>query len=333
MENRIFIGDIEMVSPFKRICYVAMILGFYPIDYTNDAVDNNIIYGEKLKDLKHRLTYLQCMRILLSTGIKDLSIMDKLFVEKNWKSLFDEIDNYNIDMGKVDSGLWRYFRSYSLESSGIGFHSKDVQHRLYLNINLEYRAYFAKTFIEHCVKEKISYYFKVLAQKGQTDTIVIYVDNDENLTSTVNVINDIFSNEKVWTKVTKEPAPHLYRINDFIGYGFEPPLIDGHKLSYTELMKECERSANDEIIKLRNKVLSDFKNGNIYPTNDSRILIPSKNEINILINSNSTQKFEIFKKYFQYILEIYGNEIMKILNKIEETRNNKLNTEHSVIKK
>lgn len=58
-----------MISPFRRICYIAMLLNFYPCDYTIDNLDGNIIYGEKMDKLKHGLIYLQYRRLLLSSGI------------------------------------------------------------------------------------------------------------------------------------------------------------------------------------------------------------------------------------------------------------------------
>ncbi len=78
-------------------------------------------------------------------------------------------------------------------------------------------------FIEYCVRENLPYYFKVFGHKGQTDTIVIYVDTDEHLKRIIDIIEQIYNDKKVFKDVTKEPSPHLYKVSDYIGYGFEPP--------------------------------------------------------------------------------------------------------------
>ena len=316
-------------KPFKRIDYVAMLLFSTPYDYTNDYEDNKIHYGEELINLRCRLAYLQYLRFLKSKGIeidKNPQI-NKLFNEKRWEELLNELDKYNVGEEIVDGGPWRYFRSHSHESTGIGFHSKDVKHRLYLNVALKYRALFAKTFIEYCVKNAIPYYFKVLTRKGQTDTIVIYIDTDDNLKSTIDIINRIYKEHTYFSSVTKKPPGHLYLVNDYIGYGFEPPVDEnGEKQSYTQFMKSCVTiPISEKINKLKLRILNDFNNGVVYPLNNNLgVVIPSQNEIIGFAKLSKIDKLSFFRKYFQYILAIYGNEITNIMDELEQNANNKL---------
>lgn len=325
------IDDIKKNKPYKRISFLAMLLGFHPNYYTKDFEDEEIIYGEKKDALRYALTYLQCKKSLQANGLTDFSKLDNLYSLQKWDELFAELNRYMYKDGVIDSGCWRYFRSYNFEKNSKNFHSEEVNHRLYLTIGLEYRDFFAQTFMEYCNAYNLPYYFKVLTIKGQTDTFVIYIDNEENLKATIDIINTIYKDMPKLKNVTKEPAPHLYRVNDHIGYGFEPKL-NGKKMSYTQLIKTSAGLLDPKIINLKKRILSDFKMGRIYSINNPKIIVPTKNEVCNFISYDKKNKFIFFKKYFSYILSVYGNDIVEIMSEIEENVNNGYINNSNIVK-
>lgn len=311
-------NNIKMVEPFKRKSYVAMLLSFYPGYYTNDYDDADIMYGQRKYDnLNRQLKYIRSKRLLIQKGFTDISLLSELFKKNDMASVNKIFNQYKIDKSIISKNeQWEYFRSYSLEGNNIShFHKEDIKHRLYLTIGLEQRGNFVNNFITNCVNNNIPYYFKVFPHKGQTDTVVIYINSDYNLEKTINVINAMYLNANM-QKVkdsTKKPAPHLFKINEYIGYGFEPN-ING--LSYTQFIQECEYSVSDKCNSLRKRILNDFNNGNIYLINN--IKSPTKEEVIKFCQFNKNEQYLFFINYFKYILSVYGSYITEILDEIKQ---------------
>ena len=324
MQNSEFeqvLREIPMTTPFRRKSYIAMLLGFSPYYYTKDYEDDSIMYGNKQFDkLAKDITYLQIKNLLLKNGFKDIHLLQQYFNNSNWKSINNLLKAYNANTSIIDEGLWRYFKSYSLEEDNDSFHHNDIKHRLYLDIRPGQRAKFADLYINECKKAKIPYYFKVFAHKGQTDTIVIYIDSVENLKSSINIINKIYHNiaNNDIKNSTKNTPPHLFKINDYIGYGFEPR-HDDRIISYKMFIEDCAFFVNDKRNKLRKKILNDFSNGIIHKTNCMKV--PTADEIKNFCGISRKEQSLFFSKYFSYIIIVYGTEIREILNEIEQNMN------------
>ena len=311
-------------KPFNKMSYIAMLLGFYPINYTMDYREHEIIYGEKLTELHYKLIYLKYLRLLKSMGVKDLSKLQEHFSSKDWANLFTELGKYNIDKDKVDGGVWNYFKSYSLENNSNGFHGEDVKHRLYLNVAVEDRAFFAKSIVDACVLNNIPYYFKVFTGKDQTDTIVLYFNNEENLLKTAEILNNLINGNERLKKGTRRVSPHLYRVTNYIGYGSEPPEVNGERYSYTQLMKECAYASSDKISKLKRRIFDDFDNGRLFRTGTQ--LVPSRSELINFRKLNREEKSKFFHKYLEYLKEVYGSDMFEITGEIEERFEKLVNT-------
>lgn len=317
-------NDFHMTKPFRRKSYVAMLLGFYPCYYTLDYEDSEIMYGQKNFDkFDSDMNYISCKRLLLKAGFRDEKLIHKLY-EENREKFGDFLHVYNVPWTSQIKGGWYYFKSYYFENKNFGFHKEDIQHRLYLTIGLNQRGKFAEEFIDECVDNGVPYYFKVFGHKGQTDTVVIYCKDEENLKSTIGVINKIYANtdNKGIRDNTKLPAPHLYKVNDYIGYGMEPK-IDGRDLSYRIFIQECGSSVNDKAMDLRRKILDDFNNGTLYRVNN--ISTPNINVARSFASASRREKFQIFDKYFPYINAVYGKEIHDIVDGVEQNLNTRLN--------
>lgn len=317
-------SDFHMTKPFRRKSFIAMLLGFYPCDYTLDYEDNEIMYGQKSFDkFDEDMNYISCKRLLLKFGFRDEKLIHKLY-EENRKKFDDLLHAYKVPWASQIKDGWYYFKSYYFENKKFGFHKKDIQHRLYLTIGLNQRGKFVEKFIDECVDNGVPYYFKVFGHKGQTDTVVIYCKDEENLESTIGVIDKIYASvdNKDIRDNTKLPAPHLYKVNDYIGYGMEPK-IDGRDLSYTTLIKECDFSVNGKAMDLRRRILEDFNNGTLHSVNN--INTPSINVARSFTSASKSEKFQIFNKYFPYINAVYGKEIHEIVDEVEQNLNTRLN--------
>lgn len=140
---------------------------------------------------------------------------------------------------------WMYFKSHHLNPNNEHhpIKSNNVRHRLYLTVDTEKRAEITKKIIEECNKRQLPYNFKVhinfnkRKENQQSDTIVIYLENEEQVVQYTNLINEIIENNSELKSHIHKPSPHLGIINDYIGYGFEPKLNSG-KTSYSKLLKQ-----------------------------------------------------------------------------------------------
>lgn len=302
------VDTVNRNNPLTRFEYLMMMLGYGPVFHdkcTIDREDDKIIYGDKIIQHKAMLLGLSCSRLWSKpqyANEKKFSIIKEMFSRKEYVDICYYVYN-NYDFYKKHGIIFNssrdfyYFKSKNLDKSKNDFSSGDVKHRLYLTIGLEERAWFSKYFIEDCVKENMPYYFKVFNSKGQTDTVVIYCDNKENLLKYVNIICDIYDREPRLKKVTKTPPPHLCKVNEYIGYGFEP--FEDHSISYTQFMKECYLSVAEKCKSLRNKIENTYR---IYGFD----------------KMNKDEKYKFIEKNKKHFYKTFGLEINEILNEIGE---------------
>ncbi len=195
----------------------------------------------------------QTMLKVLSNVLKSEDNLEN-FINKNAETaerVFGIGEHTVEDRGKtyINSVGWFYFKSHHLNPNLSNNHirSDKVKHRLYLTVDTNERAEIANKIIEKCNQKGIPYNFKVhinfkkRKENQQSDTIVIYLADEEQVVEYVNFINEIIEENKELRKHIHKPSPHLGIVNDYIGYGFEPRLNQG-RTSYSKLLKESVSS-------------------------------------------------------------------------------------------
>ena len=293
---------IKRNNPFSNPGFYAMILNFCPYYYTKDKEDNNIHYGDSLTQLNARLLYLKILELKKNGNNKDeYDAMKVMFKNKEYDKLIKYFyENPNLSNEKEHMNIWMYYSNDLLGSHNPGFSKNDIKYRLYLNVNVDYRAFFSKKIIEFFEKNKISYFFKDFTHKGQTDNVVLYIDSEETLLNTINGINEILEINPEYKKYIKDVPPHLCKINDYIGYGFNPSIHNGYEreLSYTQFIQECEKEiSNDFRHTLRKKIIADIS------------VLLSKTNSKPFEEFTKREQYEFFINKFPYIYSINKNEI------------------------
>ena len=217
----------------------------------------------------------------------------------------DSVDEKN----KRPYGLgWFYFRSQALNPRDIQYEIKneDVKHRLYLTVDSENRAKMVSRIIEKCNEKRLPYNFKVhinFAKKKenqQSDTIVIYLSEENQVVKYVNLINEILDEDKDLKSHTYKTSPHLGIIDNYIGYGFEPKLEVG-KTSYSKLMKQSvagcstKKMAIDIFSFLADKDIR--RRYDVFTTQGMRVCKPSEmEEMKLETPERYGELLEIIKK-------------------------------------
>lgn len=146
---------------------------------------------------------------------------------------------------------WFYFRSNALNPGDIQdeIKSENIKHRLYLTIDSENRAKMCSRIMTKAKEKGLPYYFKVhinfnkRKENQQSDTIVIYLSDENQVVEYVNFINEILYEDKNLQGHTYKASPHLGIIDEYIGYGFEPKMEVG-TMSYSQLLKKSVSGCN-----------------------------------------------------------------------------------------
>lgn len=155
----------------------------------------------------------------------------------------------NIDTtssGKIYSTSWIYFRSSQLDPNDLleYIDSKNIKHKLYISVDDEYKALISEKIINKCKKRNLPYEFKVYLnfndeiEYQRSDSIVIYLAEEEQVEEYVDLINEIINENLELIDHIHKPAPHLGILNDYIGYGFQPRMLT-QKISYSEFLKNA----------------------------------------------------------------------------------------------
>lgn len=244
---------------------------------------------------------------------------DKLssFLKKHHKKIEQILGlmSHTDENGKLKPIGWMYFKSHHLNPNNEHhpIRSSNVRHRLYLTVDAEKRAEITKRLIEECNKRQLPYNFKVHINfktgrgNQQSDTIVIYLETEEQVVKYTNLINEIIENSLELKSHIHKPSPHLGIINNYIGYGFEPKLASG-KTSYSKLLKQAiPFSLVKNIAKNILQILSnnDLKNAENY-----------LNLANKVQKEGSIEDIDRLKKLYE---KYFRRENLK-LDEIEEIR-------------
>ena len=221
---------------------------------------------------------------------------------------------------KVTKANWVYFDSLTINNKG--YHKADVKHRLYIDISPKYRNVLIQMILDELTKEDMSFKFKAFCGKDQTDTIVMFIDSDENLLKNIDIVNKCFRKMSVkypndFMKNINKASRRLYAVGEYLGYGFEPLRINGEKLSFTNMLDEkiC-RASWDKRNKIKDKIESDAKNGKIY--NVGSVLKPSKEELINYSNLSYSGQANFILKYYDYFDLAYNDLFAEIKQIIRE---------------
>ena len=147
-----------------------------------------------------------------------------LFLNED-EAMTETIDRYR--WNRMDDPTWihvssLYVNSYQEENF-------DVEHRLYLNMELIDTYKIVNLFLKGCEERNLPYYFKFDRTGSRDDSLVIYSDT-LNLANYISILEDIKNKHKDLSEKIKRPPILTGMVNEFIGYGSEP--LD-KKSSYT----------------------------------------------------------------------------------------------------
>ena len=243
----------------------------------------------------------------------------------------DEKSKFPIDVG------WFYFRSQVLNPGDIQseINTGNIKHRLYLTVDSENREKMASRIIEKCKEKRLPYEFKVhinfkkKKQNQQSDTIVIYLSEEEQVVEYVNFINEILEEDKDLKAHTHKASPHLGIIDEYIGYGFEPQL-EGDKTSYSKLLKKVTSGCRTKEMAIRIfSFLSDKNARRMYDGSTPkgmRVYKPSEwedikleaperyEELLEIIKSGkpTSEEYEMIRKYLSRYFKLENMEVDEI---------------------
>lgn len=302
-------------------------LGFTTIESYHQLL--SVALNEYLKNMetfeKYKKKYpnatLEKFNTMKKTLTNVINNLDKLgdFLKLNSEYLEKTIGlmNQTSEEGMLWQAGWMYFKSHHLNpnSEKNPIHSKDVKHRLYLTVDTEQRANMVKKIIQKCNEKKLPYNFKVHTnfkkkkENQQSDTIVIYLCEENQVLEYVNFINDILKESPEICSHVHKPSPHLGIINNFIGYGFEPET--DKKTSYSKILKE---SLPTNIIAQYSKKIINFlsdaearRRYDVFTTEGHRILKPSeyyKLELESAENCKTLGKIPVFDRNVSDIIRL-----------------------------
>lgn len=139
-----------------------------------------------------------------------------------------------------------HFRTVDIKpDKGDTYHTKNIHHRLYLNIDRKNIHKVAKKIVEKCEAKDLSFYFKILESSTiEKDESLVLYSSDENLLSYYEILQEIGKEMPEITQNTERPVLLAGLLDDWIGYGTEPD-IPGSRLSYNKLRSNIMEEALD----------------------------------------------------------------------------------------
>ena len=320
----------NLVSPLQNIEFWAMILcdkryrcfdGAFSKshNYNLGSINNIEEYRDFIKNIA---------KIFINSNPNQTDFSDKLN-DNNWLDTFLKKNIHAFGKQKIfqDGKLyfgcanWFYINNYNLQHNnqcGI-IQSDNIKHRLYLTFDHKTRIKFAELLVEKCNKKKYPYNFKILLStyerqdNMQSDTVVIYLENEQQVLDYVNMIEEIMEENQTLKNHTFKPSPHLGIINSYIGYGYEPR-IDGKKTSYSSFLKKRLLEQVSTIISIAEEILtimSDSMLRDNFLLHDCNLTYREIEKCNFL----SCEKYYKFKeKYMNPNAKIASNEYEEMKN-------------------
>lgn len=103
--------------------------------------------------------------------------------------------------------------------------------------------------VEKCNEHQLPYYFKFAKRGNRDDTAVIYSDT-ENLMRYIEILREIKQEHPELAEIAKEPPCLTGKIDNWIGYGSEPPETpEGEKQSFNSLRETVLENAIEKEMK------------------------------------------------------------------------------------
>lgn len=241
----------QIQNPLDDIDIIKMLIYGYIDNYPAYFLATNCLYKENKKEdinqknefyslifntWKNNIINMNNERIsyLLKQGKieKDFLILKKYLLNIPNMSSVSEIDIFWENIEK-DEQIKNILCKYSYEHWSIWHHiyaSKillndelnfDVEHRLYLNVDLSSIHEIMKYYLEKCFKYNIPFYFKYWEQTTRNDCIVIYTNTD-NLAKNIEILREIKKEHPELSSRIYYPPILTGPIDEWIGYGSEP---------------------------------------------------------------------------------------------------------------
>ena len=167
---------------------------------------------------------------------------DICFAEYNNKNVEDFFKNYVKNCLNSNAYSFKYASSaFSLSKTQ---RDVDVEHRLYLNVDIKDIYKLAVYLIEKFEKYDLPYLFKFSGYLQRNDSLVIY-SSTEYLTKNIEILNEIKKEHPELEKSISEPISFAGTIDNWIGYGSEPEEKDSFNIKRSNIVY----SIIDETIK------------------------------------------------------------------------------------
>ena len=186
---------------------------------------------------------------------------------------------------------------------------------------------------EKCNEKGLPYCFKMrvggsTTKACESDTIVIYLETEEQVVEYINIINEIIEENKELKDHIHKPSPHLGIVSEYIGYGFEPDNKGknrGDQKSYSEFIKASHETASElrpdlfksvglfnstckRIIKLMRDNYKNFtilcSEYNLY-SGEEKIDLPTIEELNFILAPHKEEELDKANELLRKALTVY----------------------------
>ena len=255
---------------------------------------------------------------------KYLKTIPDLFTEEEVNRFFFSNNKYGEEINKY---RWNNFSQdptwQHVSSRYVNVHQQDkinVEHRLYLNMELADTYKMAYLLVIKCTEKNLPYYFKFDRMGTRDDSIVIYSDT-ENLGNYIELLNEIKQENPDLVSRFQKPPLLTGKIDGYIGYGSEPL---EKRTSYTKKRSEMIENIIDDETKKWVIVNQDLQIG--YKGTQ----IPFKTYLSKKVTANFVQKLkkdfehkasfssseEAMREYGYSLQDLYSQQLQSGLEKI-----------------
>lgn len=183
------------------------------------------------------------------------------YMNEDFDKLFDLLmqDGYREDLRNIRNGdYWVHIRS----SGPLG---KNINHRLYLNVDYPFIGELLYMFVSKCFDKDVPYYFKFPSFKCSRSDILVFYTSDDYILDFINILKEI--RQEVPQIMSKIDVPPILsgKIDGWIGYGAEPHMLpNGELTSYNllrcELIEKSILDTTNDWIRNNKKYKVDFLN-------------------------------------------------------------------------
>lgn len=124
---------------------------------------------------------------------------------------------FNTYMGKAKNNNYENIMSNGFYTN---FYLKDLQHKLYFNIEIKYMHEFLNVLTDKLDEKKLEYLIDYSKGQERDDTVILYVD-DADLMDYINALEELKKDGKSIMNKLKKPYIITGNYDDWLGYGNE----------------------------------------------------------------------------------------------------------------